>query len=162
MIITRSLVESHFIVIICNPIYPLQWHHIERNGISNHQRLNCLVNRLFRSRAKKILKLRVISLCEGNLLMTSEFPAHRASNAENVSIWWRHHVVQCSRDSHRRHITKGYLLVCAYSNTSLPHIMGLFYCHSVMIINKAYLHNKPRHFVDDILRSIFLCDFFIS
>ena len=23
--------------------------------------------------------------------MTGEFPAHRASNAENVSIWWRHH-----------------------------------------------------------------------
>ena len=24
--------------------------------------------------------------------MTGEFPAQRASNAENVSIWWRHHV----------------------------------------------------------------------
>ena len=24
--------------------------------------------------------------------MTKEFPAQRASNAENVSIWWRHHV----------------------------------------------------------------------
>ena len=23
-----------------------------------------------------------------------EFPAHMASNAENVSIWWRHHVLQ--------------------------------------------------------------------
>ena len=23
--------------------------------------------------------------------MTSEFPAQRASNAENFSIWWRHH-----------------------------------------------------------------------
>ena len=24
---------------------------------------------------------------------TGEFPAQMASNAENVSIWWRHHVV---------------------------------------------------------------------
>ena len=24
--------------------------------------------------------------------MTGEFPAQMASNAENVSIWWRHHV----------------------------------------------------------------------
>ena len=24
--------------------------------------------------------------------MTSEFPAQMASNTENVSIWWRHHV----------------------------------------------------------------------
>ena len=23
--------------------------------------------------------------------MTGEFPAQRASNAENISIWWRHH-----------------------------------------------------------------------
>ena len=22
-----------------------------------------------------------------------EFPAQRASNAENISIWWRHHVI---------------------------------------------------------------------
>ena len=27
----------------------------------------------------------------GNSLVTCEFPAQRASNAENVSIWWRHH-----------------------------------------------------------------------
>ena len=27
----------------------------------------------------------------GNSLVTGEFPAQRASNAENVSIWWRHH-----------------------------------------------------------------------
>ena len=29
--------------------------------------------------------------CEGNSPVTGEFPAQRASNAENVSIWWRHH-----------------------------------------------------------------------
>ena len=33
----------------------------------------------------------VTSLCEGNSLVTGEFPSQRASNAENVSIWWRHH-----------------------------------------------------------------------
>ena len=27
-----------------------------------------------------------------NLPMTGEFPAQMASNAENVSIWWCHHV----------------------------------------------------------------------
>ena len=30
-------------------------------------------------------------LCEGNSPVTGEFPAQRASNVENVSIWWRHH-----------------------------------------------------------------------
>ena len=36
-------------------------------------------------------KLRVAGLCEGDPPVTEEFPAQRASNAENVSIWWRHH-----------------------------------------------------------------------
>ena len=36
-------------------------------------------------------KLRVTGLCAGNSPVTVEFPAQRASNAENVSIWWRHH-----------------------------------------------------------------------
>ena len=29
----------------------------------------------------------------GNSPVTGEFPAQRASNAENVSIWWRHHEI---------------------------------------------------------------------
>ena len=61
-------------------------------GVSNHQPHDCLLNRLFRHRSKKTSKLRVTGLCEGNSLGTGEFPAQRASNAENVSIWWRHHV----------------------------------------------------------------------
>ena len=47
-------------------------------------------NRLFRRRSKKTSKLRVTGLCEGNSPMTSGFPAQRASNAEKISIWWRH------------------------------------------------------------------------
>ena len=30
-------------------------------------------------------------LCEGNSPVTGEFHEQRASNAENVSLWWRHH-----------------------------------------------------------------------
>ena len=40
---------------------------------------------------RKTTKLRVTGLCEGNSPGTGEFPAQMASNAENVSIWWRHH-----------------------------------------------------------------------
>ena len=42
-------------------------------------------------RSKKTSKLRVIGLCAGNSPVTGEFPAQRANNAENVSIWWRRH-----------------------------------------------------------------------
>ena len=68
-----------------------QWRHNERDSVSNHRRHDCLLNRLFRRRSKKTSKLCVTGLCGGNSPVTDEFPAQRASNAENVSIWWRHH-----------------------------------------------------------------------
>ena len=67
--------------------------HNGRDGVSNHQPHDCLLNLPFRRRSKKTPKLRVTGLCGGNSPETGEFPAQRASNAENVSIWWRHHVL---------------------------------------------------------------------
>ena len=69
----------------------LQWRHNGLDSVSNHQPHDSLLNRLFRSRSKKTSKLRATGLCSGNSPETGEFPAQRASNAENVSIWWRHH-----------------------------------------------------------------------
>ena len=53
----------------------LQWRHNERDVVSNHQPRDCLFNHLLRRKSKK----------------TGEFAAQRASNAKNVSIWWRQH-----------------------------------------------------------------------
>ena len=69
----------------------LQWRHNGRDSVSNHQPHHCLLNGLFRRRSKKTSKLRVTGLCAGNSPVTGELPAQMASNAENVSIWWRHH-----------------------------------------------------------------------
>ena len=71
----------------------LQWRHNEYDCVSNHQRLHGLLIRLFRCRSKETSKRGVTRLCEGNSPETDEFPAQRVSNAENVSIWWRHHYV---------------------------------------------------------------------
>ena len=68
-----------------------QWRHNDRDRVSNHQPHDCLLNSLFRRRSKKTSKFRVTGLCEGNSLVTGEFPAQSASNAENVYISWRHH-----------------------------------------------------------------------
>ena len=68
----------------------LQWHHNECNGVSNHQSHKCLLNHLFRRRSKKTSQLHVTGLCAGNSPVTDEFPTQRASNTENVSIWWHH------------------------------------------------------------------------
>ena len=72
--------------------FSLLWLHNGRDCVSNHQPRDWLLNRLFRRRSKKISKLRVTGLCAGNSPGTGEFPAQMASNAENVSIQWRHHV----------------------------------------------------------------------
>ena len=48
------------------------------------------LKRLFRRRSKKTSKLCITGLCKGNSPVTGEFPSQRASDAENVSIWWRH------------------------------------------------------------------------
>ena len=69
----------------------LRWRHNGRDGVSNHQRHGCLLKRLSRRNSKKTSKLRVTGLCAGNSPVTGEFPIQKASNAENVSIWWRHH-----------------------------------------------------------------------
>ena len=59
--------------------------------VSNHQPVDCLFSRLFRRRSRTTSKPRVTGLCAVNSPVNVEFPAQMASDAENVSIWWRHH-----------------------------------------------------------------------
>ena len=70
---------------------PLPWRHNDPDAVSNHQPHDCLLNRLFGRRSKKTSQLRVTGLCAGNSQVVGEFTAQMASDAENVSIWWRHH-----------------------------------------------------------------------
>ena len=67
------------------------WRHNEHDGVSNLQPRDCLLNHVFMRVSKKTSNLRVTCLCAGNSPVTGEFPAQRASNAENLIIWWRHH-----------------------------------------------------------------------
>ena len=72
-------------------------------------------NRLFRYISKKISKLCVTGLCEGNSSVTGEFPTQRASDAENESIWWRHHEISCKAcNSHAEFPSKEYMIQRRY------------------------------------------------
>ena len=51
----------------------LQWRHNERDGISNHRRISCLLNRFLRLVSMKTSKLHVTRLCEGNSPVICEF-----------------------------------------------------------------------------------------
>ena len=80
------------VYVFCSIQYPLQWRHNEHDGVSNHQPHDCLLSHLISCRSMKTSKLRVTGRCEGNPSVTGELPSQRASNVENVSIWWRHHI----------------------------------------------------------------------
>ena len=118
--ISNSLHWEYVLKIISKDFTSLQWRHNEQVGVSNRQRLDCLSNRLFRPRSKKTSKFRVTGLYEGNSPVSGKFPPQRASNAENVSIWWRHHVI--SRNS--RYIAKRVLL---FQHTTECHRIAQFH-----------------------------------
>ena len=59
---TVFIQENTFDYVCCKT---LQWRHNERDGVSNHQRLDCLLNRLFRPRSKKTSKLRSLAFVRG-------------------------------------------------------------------------------------------------
>ena len=86
---TLNLASRHY-------LNSLQLRHNECDGLSNYRCLGCLLNRLFRHRWNKTPKLHATGLCAGNSPMTSESPAQRAVNTENVLLWWQHHVMLIS------------------------------------------------------------------
>ena len=65
---------------------PLQWRYNERDGVSNHQPVDCFLNCLFRRRSKKTSKLRVTGLGEGNSSVTGEFPPQRPVT-RSFEVW---------------------------------------------------------------------------
>ena len=72
--------EQHKLPVKDGLYHLMNWYHYiwlcnERDGVSNHRRLDGMLNRLFRHRSKKTSKLRVTGLCEGNSPLTGEFPS---------------------------------------------------------------------------------------
>ena len=65
----------------------LQWRHKEYDGVSNHQRLECLLNRLFRPRSNKTSKLCVTGLNERNSPVIDVFPAQRANTFDAIIMY---------------------------------------------------------------------------
>ena len=107
----------------------LQWRHNGSDGVSNNQPHDCLLNRLFRIRSKKTLKLCVTGLYEGNSPETGEFPAQRASNAKNISISWRHHAWAIWRGINHKN---GWITFCM----DLLNYCKLYCCHMNEIIKE--------------------------
>ena len=78
----------------------LQWRHNDRDGASNHRRLDCLLSRLFKCRSKKTSRLFVTGLCEGNhrssVDLTHKWPVTRKMFPRDDVIMM---TFECSWDS---------------------------------------------------------------
>ena len=104
----QILLNQRWVQVFCNAfiasrlesVIAIPWRlgHNGPYGVSNYQPHDCLLNRLLSHVSKKTPKLRAIGFCAGNSPVTGEFPAQMVSNAENVSTWWRHHVISKGRD----------------------------------------------------------------
>ena len=66
----------------------------------------------FRRISKKTSKLCGTGLCEGNSPVTGDFHAQRTSDAENVSIWWRHHEKRASSQTYQSNHTYASIPSC--------------------------------------------------
>ena len=111
----------------------------------------------------KTSKLRVTGLCAGNSPVTGEFPAQMSSNAENVSIWWRHHV-----DSRYSTMRTSWLLIMmvnkfVYKNTDdINHVEVWIFHFRYLMLNSMFTYLMLIHianmksFIKYNLMSIFL------
>ena len=85
-----------FILTIHNPdnIRSLRWSHNERDGVSNHQRIDCLFSRLFRRRKINMKAPRHWPLCEeftGDRWIPRIKGHYRGKCSHLMTSSWHHH-----------------------------------------------------------------------
>ena len=132
----------------CCESEPEVLHYNERDGVSNHQTHDCLLNRLFRRRSKKSSKLFVISLCEA---VTGEFPAQGPVTRKMFPLYygaWATEIILCMRaaNERRRYIVTSYLI--GWAHTQIDHCcyykcMGLMKATLHLMWDEYFLHTKP-------------------
>ena len=69
----------------------LHWRHNERHGVSNHRHIDCLRNRFVQAHTQGNINTPRHWHLWGKSTDDRWIPITRASVAENVFIWWRHH-----------------------------------------------------------------------
>ena len=110
----------------------LQWRNNELDGVSNYQRLDCclLNHSLVEVQINENIKAPLHWTFWGEF--TSEFPTQRASNAENVSIWWRHQVYCCEGNN-------GRALVCQMANDTMYKFIWYTYIYTILVAWRCHI-----------------------
>ena len=90
--ILQTTFQVHFLLQSIFILGLLQWRYNGCDGVSDHQPYHSLLNRLFRHRSKKTSNTTSLAFVWGIHRWLVNSPHKWQSNAENVPIWWRHHV----------------------------------------------------------------------
>ena len=90
---SKGINFSFVLFVVFDSLMPGDTHYSD--VIMGAMRLKSPASRLFTrpfipAQINKTSKLRAAGLCGGNSPVTGEFPTQMTSNAELVSIWWRH------------------------------------------------------------------------
>ena len=81
---------SNLISSLYSAVFQIHYNYVIMSAMVSHLACLTIVYSTVFQGSKKISNLQVTGLCAGNSPVTGEFPAQRASNAENISIWWHH------------------------------------------------------------------------
>ena len=102
----------------------LQWRHNGRDGVSNHQPLDCLFNRLFRCRSRKHQSSASLAYVRGIHRWPVNSPHKGPVTREMfpidgaiMFIWYRVVVDNCTVTSHERHIVSNHDHLCYLLNS---------------------------------------------
>ena len=96
-VISTVIPQNMYTVMLCFVllfVLPSQWHHNKCDGVSNHLRLKCLLNRFFR-RKQKINDLRQLPL-SGEFTVDQCIPRTKGQWRGKYSIWWCLHDITTS------------------------------------------------------------------
>ena len=74
------------------PYISLQWYHNEHDGILNHRHLDVCLTICSGTDQRKHWSSTSLAIVSGIHQWLVNSPQQRASNTENVHIWWHHHV----------------------------------------------------------------------
>ena len=142
--------------------WALRWRHNVDDGVYITG-VSIVYQPFVQTQIKENAKLRVTGIREGNSPMTGEFPAQRSSNAENVSIWWRHYgdlPMIFTSDAHRKYLNLANRLTSDQNCFSLRYFLHAHMCFNTRI--EENLHQwliaplSIRTVWDDILTPLYI------
>ena len=130
----------------------IQWRHNEHDGISNHQHLDCLLNRLFRCRSKETLKLCITGHYMWIFTRCSQSTPN-SSISHSIPIQHdgisNHQRLDCLLNRLFRCKSKKTLQLCITG-----HYMWIFSRCSQSTPNSSISHSSPIHYSDVIMSMI--------